>query len=125
MTRQAPRSLRLYRHKDGALVTLVDYLHRRTRGMIGNLLWLSRDAACQVILDGTEKVTRKSLDQITLDMTAQTPPPRTGTAKHHPQRPCWASSRPGSALRPAGTTTAGSPATSCPGQMTPPPGWPS
>ena len=74
-------SLRLYRHKDGALVTLADYLHRRTRGMIGSLLWLIRDAACQAILDGTEKITRKSLDQIAIDMTAQAPPPRTGAAK--------------------------------------------
>ena len=70
-------SLRLYRHKDGALVTLADYLHRRTRGMIGSLLWLLRDASCQAILDGTEKITRKSLDQIAIDMTAQAPPPRT------------------------------------------------
>ena len=70
-------SLRLYRHKDGSLVTLADYLHRRTRGMIGSLLWLLRDASCQAILDGTEKLTRKSLDQIAVDMTAQAPPPRT------------------------------------------------
>lgn len=68
-------SLRLYRHKDGALVTLADYLHRRTRGMIGSLLWLLRDASCQAILDGTEKLTRKSLDQVAVDMTAQAPPP--------------------------------------------------
>jgi hypothetical protein len=74
-------SLRLYRHKDGSLVTLADYLHRRTRGMIGSLLWLLRDASCHAILDGTEKITRKSLDQIAVDMTAQAPPPRTGTAK--------------------------------------------
>ena len=74
-------SLRLYRHKDGTLVTLADYLHRRTRGMIGSLLWLIRDASCQAILDGTEKITRKSLDQITVDMTAQAPPPRTGATK--------------------------------------------
>ena len=74
-------SLRLYRHKDGALVALAGYLHRRTRGMIGSLLWLIRDAACQAILDGTEKITRKSLDQIVVDMTAQAPPPRPGAAK--------------------------------------------
>ena len=46
--------------------------------MIGSLLWLLRDASCQAILDGTEKLTRKSLDQIAVDMTAQAPPPRTG-----------------------------------------------
>ena len=73
--------LRLYRHKDGTLVTLADYLHRRTRGMIGSLLWLLRDAACQAILDGTEKITRKSLDQIAVDMTAQAPPPRTAAPR--------------------------------------------
>jgi hypothetical protein len=49
--------------------------------MIGSLLWLLRDASCHAILDGTEKITRKSLDQIAIDMTAQAPPPRTGTAK--------------------------------------------
>jgi hypothetical protein len=74
-------SLRLYRHKNGALLTLADYLHHRTRGMIGSLLWLLRDASCQAILDGTEKITRKSLGQIAVDMTAQAPPPRTGAAK--------------------------------------------
>lgn len=74
-------SLRLYRHKDGALVTLADYLHRRTRGMIGSLLWLLRDASCQAILDGTEKLTRKSLDQVAVDMTAQAPPPRKTPAR--------------------------------------------
>ena len=74
-------ALRLYRHKDGTLVTLADYLHRRTRGMIGSLLWLLRDAPCQAILDGTEKITRKVLDLIAIDMTAQAPPPCTGAAR--------------------------------------------
>jgi hypothetical protein len=49
--------------------------------MIGSLLWLIRDAACQSILNGTEELTRKSLDQIAVDMTAQAPPPRTTAAK--------------------------------------------
>ena len=40
-------SLRLYRHKDGYLVKLADDLHRRTRGMIGSLLWLLRDASAR------------------------------------------------------------------------------
>ena len=73
--------LRLYRHKDGTLVALADYLHRRTRGLIGSLLWLLRDAANQAILDASEQVTRKSLDQVAVDMTAQAPPARRGTAK--------------------------------------------
>jgi hypothetical protein len=74
-------SLRLYRHENGSLVTLADYLHRCTRGMIGSLLWLVRDAACQAILDGTEKITRKGLDLVAVDMTAQAPPPRTGATR--------------------------------------------
>ena len=45
--------------------------------MIGSLLWLLRDASCQAILDGTEKITRKDLDKIAIGMTAQAPPPRT------------------------------------------------
>ena len=44
--------------------------------MIGSLPWLLRDASCQAIPGGTEKLTRKSLDQIAVDMTAQAPPPR-------------------------------------------------
>jgi hypothetical protein len=74
-------ALRLYRHKHGTLVTLADYLHRRTRGLIGSLLWLIRDAANQAIIDGTEQITRRNLDAIAVDMTAQTPPARRGTAK--------------------------------------------
>ena len=66
-------SLRLYRHRGGDLVKLAGYLHRRTRGVIGSLLWLIRDAANQAIIDGTEKITRKSLDVIAVDMTAQAP----------------------------------------------------
>lgn len=66
-------SLRLYQHRAGELVKLADYLHRRTRGVIGSLLWLVRDAANQAIIDRTEKITRKSLDTIAVDMTAQTP----------------------------------------------------
>jgi hypothetical protein len=74
-------ALRLYRHKNGTLVTLADYLHRRTRGLIGSLLWLIRDAACQAILDGTEQITRKSLGQVAVDMTAQMPQARTGAKR--------------------------------------------
>ncbi len=74
-------ALRLYRHKDGTLVALADYLHRRTRGLIGSLLWLIRDAAGQAILDGTERITPKTLDAIAVDMTAQAPQARPGAAK--------------------------------------------
>ena len=49
--------------------------------MIGSLLWLLRDASCHAILDGSEELTRKSLDQVTVDMTAQAPPPRPRKAR--------------------------------------------
>jgi hypothetical protein len=49
--------------------------------MTGSLLWLLRDASCQAIPDGTEKLARKSLDQVAVDMTAQAPPPRKTPAR--------------------------------------------
>jgi hypothetical protein len=74
-------ALRLYRHTDGTLVALADYLHQRTRGLIGSLLWLIRDAANQAILDTTEKITKKGLEKVAVDMAAQTPTPRGGSAR--------------------------------------------
>jgi hypothetical protein len=38
-------SLRLHRHRPGSLPELARYLHQRTGGMIGSLLWLIRSAA--------------------------------------------------------------------------------
>jgi hypothetical protein len=71
-------SLRLHRHQPGTLPQLGGYLHQRTRGMIGSLLWLIRGAAIQAVIDGTEKITRKHLDAIQADITSQTarPSPR-------------------------------------------------
>ncbi len=48
-------SLRLHRHRPGTLTKLDRYLHQRTHGMIGSLLWLIRSAAINAVLDGTEK----------------------------------------------------------------------
>jgi hypothetical protein len=70
-------SLRLHRHQPGALAGLEEYLHRRTGGMIGSLLRLTRGAAIQAVLDGTEKVTRATLDSIDVDIASET----SGTAK--------------------------------------------
>jgi AAA domain len=74
-------SLRLHRHEPGALPGLGHYLHQRTGGMIGSLLRLTRSAAVQAILDGTEAITRKTLDTIDVDIAADTgnrkPPGRT------------------------------------------------
>src|SRR4029077_6937729 len=55
------RSRRLYRHRGGELASLADYLHRRTRGVIGSLLWLVRGAPHQGSSDGAEKSTRERL----------------------------------------------------------------
>ena len=68
-------SLRLHHHRPGTLTKLDRYLHQRTHGMIGSLLWLIRSAAINAVLDGTEKVTKKSLDAVEADITSQTPRP--------------------------------------------------
>jgi hypothetical protein len=46
----------------------------------GSLLWLIRDAACQAILDGTEELTRKSLD--CPQQPSETGKPGTRTTMH-------------------------------------------
>jgi hypothetical protein len=51
------------------------YLHRRTKGMIGSLLWLIRTAAINAILDGTEKITKTGLDAVAADIASQDPAP--------------------------------------------------
>jgi hypothetical protein len=66
-------SLRLHRHRPGTLTKLDRYLHQRTHGMIGSLLWLIRSAAINAVLDGTEKITKQSLDAVEADITAQSP----------------------------------------------------
>ena len=71
-------SLRLHRHRPGTLPQLGSYLHRRTHGMIGSLLWLVRSAAIQAVTDGTEKITRKDLDAIQVDIASQTARPQPG-----------------------------------------------
>jgi hypothetical protein len=72
MTAALENSLRLHRHAPGTLPSLNRYLHQRTGGMIGSLLRLIRSAAVQAILDGTERITRNTLDAITLDIAAGT-----------------------------------------------------
>ncbi len=69
-----PRDV-LHRHRPGTLTRLDGYLHQRTRGMIGSLLWLIRGAAITAVIDGTEQVTRKSLDAAETDMASQNASP--------------------------------------------------
>jgi hypothetical protein len=71
-------SLRLHRHQPGTLPGLAGYLHQRTSGMIGSLLWLIRSAAIQAVIDGTEKITRTSMDAIPVDIASQDGKPRRG-----------------------------------------------
>ena len=71
-------SLRLHRYQPGTLPDLSGYLHQRTSGMIGSLLWLIRSAAIQAVIDGTEKITRKSMDAIPVDIASQAGKPARG-----------------------------------------------
>jgi hypothetical protein len=64
-------ALRLHHHTPGTLTDLALYLHQRTGGMIGSLSHLVRAAALDAILTGTEKITRRLLDDIDLDHAAQ------------------------------------------------------
>jgi hypothetical protein len=64
-------ALRLHRHKPGSLVQLDGYLHERTDGAIGSLSQLVRGAALEAIISGNEAVTRKTLDAIKVDQTAE------------------------------------------------------
>jgi hypothetical protein len=71
-------SLRLHRHQPGSLSELAGYLHQRTGGMIGSLLWLIRSAAIQAVIDGTESITKKSMDAIPVDIASQAGRPSQG-----------------------------------------------
>lgn len=64
-------TLRLHRHKPGALVALDEYLYRRSGGMIGSLSQLVRGAAILAIEDGSERVSRDLLDIVPVDYAAE------------------------------------------------------
>ena len=63
-------ALRLRRHRPGTLVAHAAYLHARTGGRLGSLSHLIREAALVSLLDGTEKIAKKLLEQIELDTAA-------------------------------------------------------
>jgi hypothetical protein len=65
------QSLRLHRHEAGQLLRLDAYLHDRTDGMIGSLSHLIRGAAVEAVIDGTERITRQTLDRVGLDHAAE------------------------------------------------------
>ncbi|WP_405884403.1 ATP-binding protein [Streptomyces sp. NBC_01384] len=64
-------ALRLHRHKPDSLVKLDGYLHERTDGAIGSLSQLVRGAALEAIINGSEAITRKTLETIEVDQTAE------------------------------------------------------
>jgi hypothetical protein len=64
-------ALQLHRHKPGSLVKLDGYLHERTDGAIGSLSQLVRGASIEAIISGSESITRKTLDSIEVDQTAE------------------------------------------------------
>jgi hypothetical protein len=63
-------SLRLHHHTPDTLLELGDYLHNRSNGMIGSLLRLIRTAAIQAVLDGSEAITRATLQSIPVDIAS-------------------------------------------------------
>ncbi|MEU7592633.1 TniB family NTP-binding protein [Streptomyces sp. NPDC039022] len=64
-------ALDLTAHRPGTLPRHAPYLHQRTAGRIGSLTRLIRQAALTAICDGTEKITKTSLDAIQLDHLAE------------------------------------------------------
>ncbi|MFD9196397.1 TniB family NTP-binding protein [Streptomyces phaeochromogenes] len=65
-------ALDLRAHRAGTLPRHTAYLHQRTAGRIGSLTRLIRQAAITAILDGTERITKTSLESIRLDHLAET-----------------------------------------------------
>jgi hypothetical protein len=47
------------------------YLHERTDGMIGSLSHLVRGAAIEAVLDGSEAITKATLESVRLDHAAE------------------------------------------------------
>ncbi|WP_186760529.1 TniB family NTP-binding protein [Arthrobacter alpinus] len=68
--------LRLHDHVPGSLIAQTQYLHHRTGGSISSLSHLIREAAIVAILNGTERIDRALLDEISLDHAAESIAPR-------------------------------------------------
>ncbi|MFI9568097.1 TniB family NTP-binding protein [Streptomyces rishiriensis] len=64
-------ALDLHHHRPGTLPRHATYLHQRTAGRIGSLTRLIRQAAITAITDGTERITKKTLEAIQLDHLAE------------------------------------------------------
>ncbi|MER7001395.1 hypothetical protein ABT342_37985, partial [Streptomyces sp. NPDC000410] len=64
-------ALDLRHHRPGTLPQLASYLHERTAGRIGSLARLIRQAAITALTDGTERITKTTLEAIRLDHLAE------------------------------------------------------
>ncbi|MFF8619071.1 TniB family NTP-binding protein [Streptomyces sp. NPDC015350] len=71
LVRAMENALDLRYHRAGSLVRLAPYLHARTAGRIGSLARLVKQAALAALLDGTERITRTTLDAVRLDHLAE------------------------------------------------------
>ncbi|MFI9251305.1 TniB family NTP-binding protein [Streptomyces sp. NPDC053069] len=77
-------ALGLTSHRPGTLPRHATYLHQRTAGRIGSLTRLIRQTAITAIHDGTEKITKQTLDAVQLDHLAeQHRRPRSNTARRN------------------------------------------
>ena len=52
--------------------SMAQYLHDRTSGYVGSLIWLIRYATARAIRTGTERITRELLDRETIDHASET-----------------------------------------------------
>ncbi|MEV5085873.1 TniB family NTP-binding protein [Streptomyces sp. NPDC056159] len=64
-------ALDLTQHPPGTLPRHASYLHHRTAGRIGSLARLIRQAAITAICDGTERITKRTLEAVQLDHLAE------------------------------------------------------
>ncbi|MEU5189899.1 ATP-binding protein [Streptomyces klenkii] len=71
LVRAMENALDLRQHRPGSLVRLAPYLHARTAGRIGSLSRLIKQAALAALADGTERITKTTLEAIRLDYLAE------------------------------------------------------
>ncbi|HTW10382.1 MAG TPA: hypothetical protein VME46_22955 [Acidimicrobiales bacterium] len=74
------QALRLHHHVAGTLLKLGTYLHQRTNGMIGSLSHLVR-GGIEAILDGSEAITKATLEAIRLDHATEQANPQRSRSK--------------------------------------------
>ncbi|MFF3631898.1 hypothetical protein [Streptomyces sp. NPDC002164] len=71
LVRAMENGLDLRYHRAGSLVRLAPYLHARTAGRIGSPARLIKQAALTALVDGTERITKSTLEAVRLDHLAE------------------------------------------------------